>query len=260
MGGRLEGKTAIVTGGSSGIGRASALRFAEEGAGVVIAVIRPDPREGGQSTHEVVRANGGRAEYIATDVINPAAVDALVTKAIKVFGDFHIIMTAAGTVGPTGDSRLVDITEFDQHLALNLRATFLCVQRSLRHFAEKRYGKVVTVASNFGLVGVPQLTAYCAGKAAVIGMTRALAIEFGPVGLNINALCPGATRTAINVHFRADPEVHRVWQQMTPLRMADANYTADPRDMANAALYLASDESRFMTGACLVVDGGWIAQ
>jgi len=260
VGGRLEGRTAIVTGGSSGIGRASALRFAEEGASVVIADIRPDPREGGQSTHEVVRANGGHAEYVATDVTNPAAVDALVAGTLKVFGDLHIIMTAAGNVGPTGDSRLVDLAEFDQHLALNLRATFVCVQRALRHLAEKRYGKVVTVASNFGLVGVPQLTAYCAGKAAVIGMTRALAVEFGPLGVNINALCPGATRTAINVHFRADPELQRVWQQMTPLRMADANYTADPRDMGNAALYLASDESRFMTGACLVIDGGWIAQ
>lgn len=260
MGGRLAGKTAIVTGGSSGIGRASALKFGEEGANVAVADIRPDPREGGQSTHEVVRAKGGRAEYIATDVTNPAAVDALVARTIHAFGDLHIIMTAAGNVGPTGDSRLIDITEFDQHLALNLRATFLCVQRALRHFAEKRYGKIITVASNFGLVGVPQLTAYCAGKAAVIGMMRSLAIEFGPLGLNINALCPGATRTAINVHFRADPEVQRVWQQMTPLRMDDGNYTADPRDMANAALYLASDESRFMTGACLVVDGGWIAQ
>jgi len=260
VGGRLEGKTAIVTGGSSGIGRASALRFAEEGARVVVADIRPDPREGGPPTHDVVRANGGQAEYVATDVTNPAAVDGLVQRAIRAFGGLHIIMTAAGNVGPTGDSRLVDIAEWDQHLALNLRATFLCVQRGLRHFAEQRYGKVVTVASNFGLVGVPQLTAYCAGKAAVIGMTRALAVEFGPLGLNINALCPGATRTAINVHFRADPEVQRVWQQMTPLRMADGQYIADPRDLANAALYLASDESRFMTGACLVVDGGWIAQ
>src|SRR5439155_1204799 len=83
----------------------------------------------------------------------------------------------------------------------------------------------------------------------VIGMTRALAAEFGPLGLNINALCPGATRTAINVHFRADPEVQRVWQQMTPLRMADGQYIADPRDLANAALYLASDESRFVAAA-----------
>lgn len=260
MGGRLNGKIAIVTGGSSGIGRASALRFAEEGASVVIADIRPDPREGGQSTHDVVRSNGGHAEYLATDVTSPAAVDALVARTIQVFGDLHIVMTAAGNVGPTGDSRLVDITEFDRHLALNVRATFLCVQRALAHLAEKRYGKVLTVASNFGLVGVPHLTAYCAGKAAVIGMTRALAIEFGPLGVNINALCPGATRTAINTHFRADPEVQRVWQQMTPLRMADGGYIADPRDLANAALYLASDESRFMTGACLVVDGGWIAQ
>lgn len=260
MAGRLEGKIAIVTGGSSGIGRASSLRFAEEGASVVIADVRSSPREDGEPTHDIIRSLGGRAEYISTNVTDPAAVDSLVTRTIQAFGDFHIILTAAGNVGPTGDSRLVDMNAFDQHFALNVRGTFLCAQRALRHFVEKRYGKVITVASNFGLVGVPQLAAYCAGKAAVIGMTRALAIEFGPLGVNVNAMCPGATRTAINVDFRADPEVQRVWQQMTPLRMAGEDYIADPRDIANAVLYLASDESRFMTGACLVVDGGWIAQ
>jgi NAD(P)-dependent dehydrogenase (short-subunit alcohol dehydrogenase family) len=91
-------------------------------------------------------------------------------------------------------------------------------------------------------------------------MTRAMAIEFGPMGININSLCPGATKTAINVHFRADPKIQEVWQRMTPLRMKAGDYIADPRDLANAALYLASDESRFMTGATLVVDGGWAAQ
>jgi NAD(P)-dependent dehydrogenase (short-subunit alcohol dehydrogenase family) len=153
----------------------------------------------------------------------------------------------------------VDIGEWDRHFALNVRGTFLCVQAALRHMAEERYGKVIMIASNFGLVGVPELTAYCAGKAAVIGMARSLAGEFGPLGVNVNALCPGATKTAINVHFRADEELQAGWRRMTPLRMDGEEYIAEPRDIANAALYLASDEARFMTGATLVVDGGWIA-
>jgi NAD(P)-dependent dehydrogenase (short-subunit alcohol dehydrogenase family) len=257
--GRLAGKVAIITGASSGIGRASALRFAEEGARVVIGDLGPEPREGGQPCHEAIHATGGQAVYVAADVTDSASVDHLVTEALRQFGDLHIIMTAAGNPGPTGDTRQIDIDEFDRHFALNVRGTFLCVQHALRHFAEKRYGKVVTVASNFGLVGVPGMAAYCAGKAAVIGMTKAMAIEFGPLGINVNALCPGATKTAINVHFRADAKLQEEWQRMTPLRMEGGDYIADPPDIANAALYLASDESRFMTGATLVVDGGWAA-
>jgi NAD(P)-dependent dehydrogenase (short-subunit alcohol dehydrogenase family) len=93
----------------------------------------------------------------------------------------------------------------------------------------------------------------------VIGMARSLAGEFGPLGVNVNALCPGATKTAINVHFRSDEYIQAGWRRMTPLRMDGEEYIAEPRDIANAALYLASDEARFMTGATLVVDGGWIA-
>jgi glucose 1-dehydrogenase len=258
VGGRLNGKVAIVTGGSSGIGRASALRFAEEGASVVIADVRDDPREGGDSTQDVIADGGGRAAFVRTDVTKADQAQRLVDQTLQRFGGLHAILTAAGNVGPQGDSREVDIGEWESHFALNVRGTFLCVQAALRHMAEARYGKVVVIASNFGLVGVPELTAYCAGKAAVIGMARSLAGEFGPLGVNVNALCPGATKTAINVHFRSDPERQANWQQMTPLRMDKDEYLAEPRDIANAALYLACEESRFMTGATLVVDGGWI--
>jgi NAD(P)-dependent dehydrogenase (short-subunit alcohol dehydrogenase family) len=259
VGGRLSGKVVIVTGGSSGIGRASALRFAEEGASVVVGDVREDPREGGDPTHILIAERGGQAAFVRTDVSKADQAQRLVAETIEQFGGLHAILTAAGNVGPQGDSRMVDIGEWDSHFALNVRGTFLCAQAALRHMAEERYGKVVLIASNFGLVGVPELTAYCAGKAAVIGMARALAGEFGPHGVNVNALCPGATKTSINVHFRSDPERQANWQRMTPLRMDKDDYIADPPDIANAALYLVSDESRFMTGATLVVDGGWIA-
>jgi NAD(P)-dependent dehydrogenase (short-subunit alcohol dehydrogenase family) len=257
--GKLEERVAIVTGGSSGIGRASAVAFATEGAKVAVLDRAEAPREGGQPTAEVITNSGGKAIFVQTDVTQQESVANAFGQALETLGSPDIIMTAAGNVGPTGDSRQISIDELDAHFALNVKGSFLCVQAALRQFTEKRYGKVIMVASNFGLVGVPGLAAYCAGKAAVIGFVRSLAGEFGPFGINVNALCPGATRTAINVHFRADPEVQRSWQEMTPLRMADGEYTAEPQDQANAALFLASDESRFMTGACLVADGGWIA-
>jgi glucose 1-dehydrogenase len=259
VGDRLSGKVAVVTGGSSGIGRASALRFAEEGASVVIGDVRDDPREGGEPTQDVITGRGGQAAFVRTDVTQPDGAQRLVDEAVGRFGGLHALLTAAGGVGPQGDSRTVDIGEWDSHFALNVRGTFLCAQAALRHMAEEHYGHVVMIASNFGLVGVPELTAYCAGKAAVIGMAKSLAGEFGPLGVNVNALCPGATKTSINVHFRNDPERQANWQRMTPLRMDSDDYIADPPDIANAALYLACDESRFMTGATLVVDGGWIA-
>jgi NAD(P)-dependent dehydrogenase (short-subunit alcohol dehydrogenase family) len=116
------------------------------------------------------------------------------------------------------------------------------------------------IASNFGLVGVPELTAYCAGKAAVIGMARSLAGEFGPAWCQRQRALPGATKTAINSALQVHPGSGRpTGRRMTPLRDAKDEYIAEPRDIANAALYLASDEARFMTGATLVVDGGWIA-
>jgi NAD(P)-dependent dehydrogenase (short-subunit alcohol dehydrogenase family) len=257
---KLAGKVAIVTGGSSGISRAVAFRLAEAGAAIVVADVREDPREGGGSpTAKAVADRGGRASFAQTDVTDPASVDRTFAKAVKEFGQVDVLFTGAGIVEPTGDSRDVDLSAFDRHFGINVRGTFLCAQAALRQMVPRRSGKLIFVASNFGQVGVAGLATYCAAKAAVIGLARSLAVEFGPAGINVNALCPGATKTAINVHTRADEPTQALWQRMTPLRMDGGEYIADPSDMANATLFLASSDSRFMTGACLTVDGGWIA-
>lgn len=258
--GALSGRVALITGGSSGIGRAAAVRFAEEGAAVVVASRRALPHEGGPPTHELIRAAGGTAEFVAVDVTDEDSVDRGIAQAIARMGDLHVIMCSAGVLGPEGDTRGIGAEAFDRHFAVNVRGTFLCLRRALRHFVPAGYGKIITVSSNFGHVGVSGLAAYCASKAAVIGLTRALAVEYGSHGININCLCPGATKTAINAHTRADPAAQERWRHMTPLRMDHEEYVAAPSDIASAALFLASDESRFMQGACLVVDGGWMAQ
>ncbi len=255
--GVLLDKVAFITGGSSGIGRAAALRFAEEGATVVIASRREIPHEGGLPTHELIRAAGGKAEFMAVDVTDGASVERALSQAIDRMGGLHAVVCSAGALGPAGDSRDVEVDAFDQHFAVNVRGTFLCAQHALKHFVPSRYGKIITLSSNFGHVGVSGLATYCASKAAVIGLTRALAVEYGAYGININCLCPGATQTAMNADTRADPAVQELWRFMTPLR--NNGYVAEPADIADAALFLASDASRFMHGACFVVDGGWMA-
>jgi NAD(P)-dependent dehydrogenase (short-subunit alcohol dehydrogenase family) len=169
------------------------------------------------------------------------------------------MFVCAGMAEPVGDTRDISLDAFDRHMRLNVRGTFLAVQQSLRLMVPAGRGTIIPVASNFGQVGVAGMTAYCASKAAVIGMVKAVAVEVGKHGVTINALCPGATKTAINVGYRADAQTQELWQRMTPLRTADGEYVAETRDMAAAATFLASDEARFMTGSAMTVDGGWIA-
>ncbi len=257
--GRLEGKVAFVTGGTSGIGRAIALRYGREGARVIVASRQPKPYEGGDPTHELIRQQGGIAEFAALDVCDTPAVDRAVATAIERFGALHIMACSAGAIGPMGDSREIDIGEFDRCFAVNVRGIFACVRAALRHFVPAGYGKVVAVSSNFGMVGLPGLAGYCAAKAAVINMIRALAAEYGKNGININVLCPGSTKTELSAPLHRIKEIKESFQAATPLRIRDNAYQAEPEDIADAALFLASDESRFITGSALVVDGGWIA-
>jgi NAD(P)-dependent dehydrogenase (short-subunit alcohol dehydrogenase family) len=257
--GRLAGKVALVIGGTSGIGRAIGLLYGAEGASVVIASRTPESNDGPELTHDLIRAAGGTAEYARLDVTDAQAADDVVNEVIGTMGGLDILVFSAGAIGGAGDSRVIDPAEFDHQFNVDVRGAFVCAQAALRHFVPNRYGKIVNVTSNFGLVGVAGLAVYCSAKAAVIGLTRAMAVEFGASGININALCPGATKTATGDSYRQDPAVIETWKRMTPLRMPGDELIAEASDVANAALFLGSDESRFMTGACLVVDGGWTA-
>lgn len=257
--GRLAEKVAMVTGGSSGISRAVAKNYAAEGASILIADMQQEPREGGESTEELIRKSGGQAYWRHTDVIDPDSVEAATTETVERFGKLDILFCGAGVVEPTGETRDIAIEDFDRHHAINVRGVFLSAQAALRHMVPRHTGKIILVASNFGQVGVAGLATYCSSKAAVIGMTQALAVEYGKDGITVNALCPGATKTAINVAYRDDETTQELWRRETPLRMVDQAYIADPQDIAYGAVYLASEESRFMTGSCLRIDGGWNA-
>ncbi|WP_341720647.1 SDR family oxidoreductase [Micromonospora sp. FIMYZ51] len=259
MGNRLAGKTAMVIGGSSGIGRAVAQGFAQQGATVAVADLHEEPREGGSPTAALIAEQGGAASFVACDLMDEDRTARAFAQALEFLGSLDIMFVSAGTVEPCGDTRTVSLEHFDRHMRLNVRGTFLAVQHALRAMVPQRNGSIITVASNFGQVGVAEMATYCASKAAVIGMVRSVAVEVGKHNVRVNALCPGATKTQINVGYRADDATQRLWQQETPLRMADGEYVAETTDMAAAATYMASDESRFMTGSCLTVDGGWIA-
>lgn len=257
---RLAGKVAAITGGSSGIGRAIALTFAREGARVVVGDVRPDPREGGRDTVSLINEQRqGGAAFLKTDVSCPQQTEALAADAVKRFGRLDVMVNVAGI---NVFKRAVDTTpeEFNRVIAVNLGGVFLCSTAAVRRMiAQGGGGSVVNIASNLGLVGCAEMAAYCASKAGVIGLTRTMAIEYGPHGIRCNALCPGATKTEINREFRSRPDIVKSWADKTPLRFADGEFLGEPQDIANAALFLASDESRYMTGACLVIDGGWNA-
>lgn len=257
--GRLNGKVAFVTGGNSGIGRAIALRYAEEGATVVVASRGPKPREGGRPTHEIISAAGGTSYHVPLDVCDSVAVDRVIGEAIETCGDLDVMTCSAGTEEPIGDSREVTMEAFDHSYAVNVRGIFACARAALRHFVPRGSGKVVAVSSIFGRVGVGEMAAYCASKAAAINLIRSLAVEHAATGVTLNVLCPGSTRTQMAAQYHVFPEVEADFRAKTPLRLPGDQYQADARDIAHAALFLSTDESRFMTGAELIVDGGWTA-
>jgi glucose 1-dehydrogenase len=255
--GRLKDRVAVVTGGSSGIGRGVALRLAAEGASVVVADVQEEPREGGTPTHVAIEEAGGAATFVATDVADPEAARRCVDTAVSAFGALHIAFCGAGVTAPIADTTDIDAAAWERHLAINLTGSFLVAQAALRHLVPAGYGRIVFVSSTSGLVGVARTAAYCASKAGVIGLGRALAAEYGRHGITVNVLCPGATNTAMGLQYRSDPDVLEDMRRMTPLRLdGNGGIVAEPADIASAVAYMVSDEARFMTGSCMVVDGG----
>jgi len=249
---RLEGRVAVVTGGTSGLGRAIALAFAREGAVVTIGDVREGPADGSAPTADVIRATGGRAAFLATDVTRRADVEALVERAVAEFGALDVMVNNAGiqsTLTPA-----VDKTEAEwlAVIGVDLTGVWFGCQAALRQLIRQgRGGRIVNVSSRLALQGVaPGRADYCAAKGGVSSLTRQLAVEAGPHGIAVNAICPGFIVTDATRELAAAGKLDEV-RRRTPYRRLGT-----PEDVAGCAVFLASADSEFVTGQNLVVDGG----
>ena len=250
---RLSNRTAIVTGGASGIGKAIAVKFAEEGARVLVADIIDDPLEGGDKTVEVIQAAGGTAEFIQCDVTKAADIDAVVARADRL----DIMVNNAAIRSP---KRMHETTEedWDNVMGVNAKGVFLGCRAAVHQMLGQEprndvRGRIVNISSQHGMVRSPRAFAYGVGKAAVVYMTRQIAGDYAADGIVCNAVAPGKILTGRGGAAVA-PEVLEYSRSRTPWPRLGR-----PLDVANAALFLASDEATFITGENLMVDGGWMA-
>jgi NAD(P)-dependent dehydrogenase (short-subunit alcohol dehydrogenase family) len=254
---RLTGKTALITGAGSGIGRATAMRFAEEGAAVAVVDLRADAAE---ETADKITADGGRAVAVAADVTEAAAIERAVAMAVEVFGRLDVLYNNAG-VDSTGSVADADEADWDRCFAVNVKGTFLASRAAVPHLERDGGGSIVNQGSVAALVGVPGFAAYCAAKGAVVALTRSMAVDLAPRGIRVNVICPGTVYTPLMeplLRRRGDGDLE------AGLAKTIAKYPigrlGTPEEIAEAALWLASPESSFATGTVLTVDGGMTAQ
>ena len=251
--GRLKGKVAIITGAASGIGRASALLFAEEGARVLAA----DIDAGGLGeTLALLRRNDPEAESLEVDVTKAEDVRRMIDTARQRLGGLDILFNNAGISGEFAPIGECTEENWDRTLAVNLKGVFLGIKYAAPVMAAQGGGVIVNTASVAGIVGVPNLAAYAASKGGVIQLTRSAALEYATQGVRVNCICPGMIDTPLTARLIPDDETRRKAAAHTqPLPRVGA-----PEDIARAALYLASDDASFATGTALVVDGAYTAQ
>ena len=246
MAGRLEGKVAVVTGGCSGIGLATVRRFAEEGARVVIGDL--DEENGARVADEV----GGT--FVRTDVTDKDEVDRLFATAMEEYGSVDVAFNNAG-INPTDDGSVLEtsVASFQRVQDVNLRSVFLCCKHGIPHLLERGGGSVINTASFVAVMGAAtSQISYSASKGGVLSMSRELGVQFAREGVRVNALCPGPVNTPLlRELFAKDPE-----RAARRLVHVPVGRFAEPEEMANAVLFLASDESSFITASSFLVDGG----
>jgi NAD(P)-dependent dehydrogenase (short-subunit alcohol dehydrogenase family) len=255
---RLDGRVCLVTGSSSGIGRAIARVFAREGATVVCADRVSAPEQGGEATVDLVRREGGSAEEVLLDLADPEATGRLVDDVVAAHGRLDVLVNDAATsVGrPLLDTTL---EQWEQVFAVNVTAVFLLTRAAVAHMLGREpdahgvRGRIVNVSSQHGMIGAPQDVAYGTSKSAVVHLARQVATDYGAAGIVCNGVAPGKIVTGAGGR-EDDPSWQRYWRDRTP-----SPRLGEPDDVAHAALFLASDEARYVNGTNLMVDGGWTA-
>ncbi len=251
--GLVAGKVALVTGAAAGIGRASALAFAREGARVVVV---DDDVAGGEKTVAMIEEAGGTAVFVECDVADAGGVECAVAKAVDAFGRLDCAHNNAGVEGPIALTAEYEEDEWDRLMDVNLKGTWLCMKHEIPRMLFRGGGAIVNTASFAGVVGVEGLPAYSASKFGVNGITKAAALEYASMGIRVNSVCPGPIRTAMIDRLR----------ETNPQAMAELLASAPmgrlgrPEEIAEAAVWLCSDRASFVNGHAMVVDGAFTAR
>ncbi len=236
---RLEGKTALVTGASAGIGRAIALEFAREGARLLLADVN------GEAGEALSKEIGGQAPFQPCDTSREDDVRSVVQSAVDAFGRLDVMVNNAG----------VSQRDWDTTIGVNLSGVYYGCQHAAEAMAKSGGGSIVNMASMLGLIGVGAEDAYVASKHGVVGLTKNFALRYGPQGVRVNCICPGWIATAMTSMLRENETFKQSIESQTPM-----GRFGRPEEVAKLALFLASDESSFITGAAHVIDGGWTAK
>jgi NAD(P)-dependent dehydrogenase (short-subunit alcohol dehydrogenase family) len=249
----FDGKVALVTGSGAGIGAVTARAFARVGAAVIVTDVDVD---GGRTTVEKIRSDGGQAEFFAADVTDAEAVKALVRFAVDTYGGLHYAHNNAGVLGESARLTDSDDETWFRTVQINLNAVYLGMKHQIPAILESGGGAIVNTSSYAGLVAVPFASAYVASKHGVIGLTKAAAVEFGKKGVRVNAVCPGSARTKMNIERVAgNPAIEKAMTDVSPMKRF-----VEPEEVAEAVLWLCSENASFVNGHALAVDGGALAQ
>jgi len=245
----VAGKVALVTGGGSGIGRASALTFAREGAKVVVADVAV---EGGEETVRLIQQRGGEAIFVKTDVSRAAEVEALVARAVQTYGRLDCAHNNAGIEGAAATT--IDYAEdaWERVIAINLKGVWLCMKYEIPHLLKQGGGAIVNTASTAGLVGYRGGAAYVASKHGVVGLTKTAALEYTKAGVRVNAVCPGAIDTPMMGRITG----HRPQRAERMAASEPVGRMGRPEEIAEAVVWLCSEAASFVTGHAMAVDGG----
>jgi NAD(P)-dependent dehydrogenase (short-subunit alcohol dehydrogenase family) len=255
--GLLMGQTALITGAAAGIGRATALAFAKEGAQVVVSDVN---KSGGAETVALIEKDGGTAIFVQTDVSKPSKVSALIAKTVATYGKIDCAVNNAGIEGQINPFTDQSDDNFDAIISVNLKGVFLCMRAEIEAMLKTGGGAIVNLSSVAGLIGFAGLSPYVASKHGVIGLTKNAALEYGKSGIRANAVCPGGidTRMLDSLAEQATAGAQSSAEMMDPLHPIGRIGTAE--EVAELILWLCSSRASFVTGAAIPVDGGFVAQ